>query len=876
MGPLPARPPGGAFAPQDPQRPPPPPGEAPQDPQEPAQGTDILADPRIAPLLGKPIRTIRVLQVDRGQVQAMTDEAADAILRGLGTRTGQPLEVRKISSDVSQLWYERRLAVRALARPHGEEVDLYLLVEREVQVYERVEFNGLRQFTRSEVEALLGLYADRQVTSTEAIAMRNVLIARYAREGFAFCHVDLDEREPLEGESSGDRPRKIVTFRIDEGPRVTVGEVRFRGNYSFPAHPAMGIFGAGDHLVRDAHIQSGPAGFLASGDPYSSEVLEEDLDRLKLFYRSRGFLDATVNVAHLQFREGREVVDLEFLVVEGPRYRVRGIRIVHVDDRGTPVDPATAFYPVSEIEKVLETKAGDFFDHNRIRRDLLAIEDFYGERGHPSQLFPGMSRVPGAFRIDNQWPKETLVGEAGVHLTFEIVEGTPKVLRDVLIRGNESTRDRVIRRHVFALPGELIDMVDVDKSLRYLEATRFFQDQLTLAGPRFELLQVPGRSDQLDLAIDVTEGETGEFRWGIGISTGAGATATFQFNKRNFDLTRLPSSWNPLTIFDEILDNKAFHGGGQTLNLLAAPGTQVSQFQLGLTEPDIFGDHFDPTELRVNGHRLIRRYSRDGYTSDTLGAELGLARTFGEELRLGVSVRQELVEIDEISPDATELVFDAEGRTELRGLRLTAAHVDLDNLRRPTEGLELRATYEFVGGPLGGEEDLWRATLRSDIHVPLAENELGHRTVLQLDQFFGVAQAFGSSDDVFLTERFWLGGSNLRGFDFRAAGPSQFGRPLGGEATYTSTLQLSMPLVATRFERDVRDRELLRGVLFLDFGLLGLSLDDPSFREPRLSYGFGVRIEVPVLQIPIALDLAWPILYEETDERRQLWFNISY
>jgi outer membrane protein assembly factor BamA len=73
----------------------------------------------------------------------------------------------------------------------------------------------------------------------------------------------------------------------------------------------------------------------------------------------------------------------------------------------------------------------------------------------------------------------------------------------------------------------------------------------------------------------------------------------------------------------------------------------------------------------------------------------------------------------------------------------------------------------------------------------------------------------------------------------------------------------------------VRDRELLRGVAFLDYGLLGLGLNDPSFDELRMSYGVGIRIDVPMLGIPISLDLGWPILSEETDRRRQLWFSLS-
>jgi len=194
---------------------------------------------------------------------------------------------------------------------------------------------------------------------------------------------------------------------------------------------------------------------------------------------------------------------------------------------------------------------------------------------------------------------------------------------------------------------------------------------------------------------------------------------------------------------------------------------------------------------------------------------------------------------------------------------------------RPTSGLELGLSADYVGGFLGGGESLTRYVHNAHLYVPIAENEMGHRTVLHLEHMLGFADAFGGSDDVFVTQRFYMGGASLRGFGFRRAGPTQFGRPIGGEAMYTATAEVTFPLIATRMEGDVRDRELVRVVTFSDFGLLGLSADDPSFREPRLSVGFGVRIQVPFLELPIALDLGWPLIYEETDDRRQLYFSIS-
>jgi len=849
---------------QGPQPPGPQQGERPQ-------GADLLTDPRAQALYGRTIRRILVFKRSRNTLTPMPEQTTDSIVRSLLSRVGQPLELRKLTTDVGNLWYDQRFAVIATGRADGDQVELVLIVAQELEYYERVEFQGLRQFQRTEIDALLGLYPDRQVTSTEALAMRNILIARYHRDGFAFVAIDPQERELAQGEGSGERPRKIVTFRIDEGPKVTVGTLSFRGNASFPAEKST-LISPGDFLVRESHMLHTPAWFISSGAAYSREILEEDLDRLQLFYRSRGFLDAIVTVTDVHLRPDNSTVDLSFLVVEGQRYTIRSVRIVHVDNSGHEVPASKVRYSADEIRKEMKIAVGDFYDHIQIRRDMQAIEDFYGHRGHPKSSFPGMDRVPGAFSVLP--PRERYDEQAGVELTFEIVEGTPKTLRDIVIRGNTATRDEVIRRKVYALPGERVDMQKVQKSIRYLDATRFFQDPLTLAGPHFEMSQVSGHDDLVDLGIDVTEGETGEFRWGVGITSGAGAMATFEFNKRNFDLFSPPSTWDPFKAIGEILENRAFHGGGQTLNLMLAPGTQVSQGSIIYTHPDLFGEHYETTELQVKGRRLL--VFRDGYRRDSLGLELGLFRNLSEQWSAGVTFREESIEINDLEPDATSLAFAAEGQTEARGARARTTYKYYDDPRRPTDGYELTASYELLGGMFGAEIDMWKAIASTNFYIPIAENVLGHRTVLHLEQQFGLAEAIQGSDDVFITERFYLGGSqSLRGFDFRGVGPSQFGRPFGGEATWYGTAEIGFPLVPTRLERELRDRELLRGVAFVDFGFLGLGLNDATFHQMRLSYGIGLRIDVPVLDIPIALDLGWPILYEETDRRRAFLFSIS-
>jgi outer membrane protein insertion porin family len=841
------------------------------DAQDP-QGETV--DPRVQRMQGKPVRAVAFWRLGRTarELQQLPPATADSFVRGLLTRVGQPFEPRNIATDCNKLWSDRRMVVEVYADMVADEVTVNFLVRREVEVYESVEFKGLSSLDRTTVDGLLGLYPDRQVTRTEAEAMRKVLMARYRHDGYAHCSIRFDEKPIGEDKTAPTAPpppapekpqRRVLVFVIDEGPKVTVRHIAFLGNAAFPADALFGAFGLGEYLVRDAHIESDPAHGLINGGPYSREVLEEDVDRLRLFYRSRGFLDATVDLASVTFTPDRTKVDLSFVVVEGPRYRIRSLRIEHVTPTGGALTEKP-LYSAEEIARELKIKPGDFYDQERLQR--------YGRRGHPPWDYPGMTNVQSPCRV---FPPGATYGEQPeVDLTIQISEGVSKKLRDVVIRGNRFTRDHVIRRRIRVYPGDTIDMVEVNRSLRAIQQTHYFQDPASLRGPRLQLEPVPDQPDYVDIGLDVTDGPTGQLRWGVGISTGQGVQGTFTFNKSNFDLWKPPSSINPITAVGEILDNKAFHGGGQNLNLLLAPGDKYSQFQLTWVEPDVFRQYIDTWELRVSGRRVIRRLP-DGYTSDVLGAEVGLSHNLTDKLQIGFAVREESVKIKDLAPDATSLAFDAEGTTELRGLRVTARYGDYDDPMRPTSGYEIKVSGELVGGWLGGEESLTKLTTQDQLYATVRENESGHRTVLHLENFFGIASEFGSSNDVFITERFYLGGYNLRGFDYRAVGPKQFNRPVGGEATWYGRAELFFPLVATRLEGEVRDRELLRWVAFTDFGLLGLGINDPTFRELRVSSGVGLRIEIPVLEIPIAIDLAWPWIYQDTDDRRQLYFSIS-
>lgn len=776
----------------------------------------------------------------------------DTIRRILKTQTKQPLRPSDVADDIRNLMSQLRILAEAYREdlPGGGVRVIFSVTEW--PTFERFSFKGLASMSEREVRTLLNLGPRQRMNELAAAQYAATLRDRYRRLGFTFVQVRIEK----------DLDQSELIFWVDEGPKVTVDQVHVIGNPAFPFWAPLDFY---DNLEDSAELESAPAGALLGGDPYSAEVVDEDLDRLRLFYRKRGFRDARVELAGAVFSEDRSKVDLTFLVDEGPRYRIASIDLEQLP----PPGQANPTYSKERVLEEIELQPGEYYDFREVELDKRRITSFYGRRGHPEFGRYGRG-IENAFQVLDT--VETFdVENSEIHLKFVVDEGSPKTLRSVRISGNSDTEDRVIRRKVRILPGEILDMKKVDRSLSTLDALRYFQDPQNFGGVRFELEPVREAPDLVDLDISVTEGDTGSFLWGAGVSSANGVQARFVLSKRNFDYRRLPSTWNPISWFSEIANNEAFHGSGQELELVLAPGTQISMFQLSFYEPDIFNQHFDTYGLRLQGYRRLQFY--DSFLMDALGANVGLERNLSDEMSVGLTLRQETLDIRNPDPNAPTIVWDSEGQTELRGVRLQIAHSNQDSLFVPTSGSNTRAYTEVLGGVFGADEDIFKVGGSYTQYFPLYRDERDRAHTLRWRSSVDYGVGFGRSDDLYLTERFYMGGSNLRGFAQRRAGPSQFGQPVGGEIRILSSLEYGFPIFSTQKAGQIRQTEVLRGVTFLDYGHLGLSIDEIG--PPRLSAGVGLRVIVPVLEVPIRLDVGWPILDETTDVQRQFFFSLS-
>jgi outer membrane protein insertion porin family len=785
--------------------------------------------------------------------------AAETAKGQIALRVGEPLSRRVVEEDLRNLWSTLRIPALVEVRDTEDGGVGVVYRIKESPVYARAEFKGLDHFTQAQVNTFLKLSGTIQITLWSARQQAQLLEELYRRDGYYHARVRLKP----------DEASRTLLFLVDEGPRVTVRNVHFRGNRSFPGTHWWRFLR--ETLIGAARLENEPAYYVllvipVRGAGYSEHKLQQDLERLRLFYRRKGFRDAQVELVERSFTRSLDEVDLTFLIEEGRRYRISATDVEVIPPAGQ-----TARYRKDELLALMETQPGDFYDRDVVSQDMRALERFYGERGHPSSRRYGAG-LKNTFVVEE--PQETFDADAGtVKLLFRVHEGSPKMVRDVVITGNSGTKDRVIRRHIRNDPGQRLDMVAMERSRNALEALNYFNSVDRLSGVHITLEPVPEDQDQVDLHVEVEEGDTGSLTWGIGYSTDLGAQGSIQFRKRNFDIGRLPSSANPITVIEEIADNQAFHGGGQDLDISFQPGTRRTLFQVRFFEPDLFHTHKQAVGLRVNGYKAVQQW--ESFVSDSLGGTVGLVRRLNDEVSLSVAVGEESSKLRSIEANAPTLVWEAAGRTELRSVRFQADYDDLDHPLRPASGVRLSGYYQLFGGLLGGESEFFTAGVNADSYWTMFEDDYERPHVLHFEQTFDVGGTFQNTRDVYPTRRFYMGGANLRGFNRRQAGPTQFGQPTGGEARYLATLEYAFPMISTRLEGTLRETEIVRGVLLADFGLLGTTLTDDSFGEPRLALGGGVRFFIPGFNLPMSLYLAWAVMHEETDSRRQVYFSFS-
>jgi outer membrane protein assembly factor BamA len=638
------------------------------------------------------------------------------------------------------------------------------------------------------------------------------MLELYHKRGHAFVEISLDEDKLSLGQ---------VVYNIKEGPRVKVRQVEFEGNESI----------RNKELAKA--VKTRTRKFLFWPVYYDQTMVSEDLAKLQDVYQKKGFLDAKIDVSS-RFSEDKKLAYVGFSIEEGPVYTIEQIII----------------------------SGNEFFDDEALAEDMkLQAEGFYSKERGDFDSRHILSRYLERGFVDVQVQhRRSFTGPGKVTAQFEITEGEQFRIGQVIIAGNESTHDKVIRRILdeegFA-PGQWFN-ADIARGDGTGELEKTVQRSV-LTESTF-IRAAGAQQGRRDAHVSIVEGKTGDVMLGAGVASDYGLIGHLVFEQRDFDISNWPASFSDFFSGFFSTPPRMFKGAGQRLRIALEPGTVQDSFSISFTEPFLFDK---PVSLDVVGSSFERR--REAYDEERLKGYFGFEKRYKDKWRRGISFRTETVDVVGLDSDAPIEIRDVKGKNDLFGARLYVRKDTTDSRFTPSSGYHFNAGYEQLGGDhtfgvLSGTQR-WYKTLYQDLadRKTILEVKLHGATVV------GDAPPF---------EKFYAGGTgSLRGFDYRGVSTRglqynptipisspELKDPIGSDWVVLGNAEVAVPLT----------EEVVSLLFFIDAG----TIDSGGLRA---SVGTGIQILIPQWfgPVPMRFELAAPFMKNDEDETRAFSFSVG-
>jgi len=801
----------------------------------------------------------------------------EQLITALGQEVGGELSETRIDEGIKTLWRDFHVHSKVRFRSVDGGVELQLIVQ-EMPVDLEPRFLGNVEEDDEQVHEWAGVSPGAELFLHEAPLVRQRLIDNYRREGYYHVEVDVVMPDP---EEVGPEEADDVIFQIREGPLVKVTGMDIVGADSFPDTGFL-FWHSDFQEVADVELDGGKFLWFLR-DELVEETLQADLIAMRQVYRNYGWFDAIVELEELEFNADRDRCEIHIRVDEGQRYTISGLDFEMVELFADEERPATSYYPTEELAELCDIRAGTDFSQAALVHDSRALRARYGKDGYIAH--PSLGKLASWSFLEPRLIFD--VASHTVHITYRIAQGSQQFIREVRIKGNIHTEDRVLRRLITVDPGDVADLDEIESSLRRIRSTGFFDDPMNPDGHFQPTFRFVPTDDPVwkDLEYEVEEGNDLQFQFTGNFSFDSGLYGGVTVTKSNFAIMDPPSSF--FSFLGEIQDKRAFHGAGETLSLALQPGTEFSQYSLRWVDPDILQRQRDRISLTVEGFQNFRFY--DAYDEKRRDISLRVGRQLGPDSSYSVGLGAGTVKVSNLfqtgapslfSPlDVPQLLADQDGANDLVRVDVGYGKNTLDSRFVPREGYRVRAGASVYTKALGSDFDFWKMDLRGDLYGQFGDELDDVRHGWALRGGLGVAGAYGDTNDVPYTERFFLGGSGssfgIRGFKLRGVGPNEEDFPVGGETFLRGGAEYRFPMITSYRSGSTERFEVIRGALFLDAGILNADPFAMDFNDVRASTGIAFSLSI-FPQVPITFSFGFPIIDGPGDEKRIFNFTIGF
>ena len=739
----------------------------------------------------------------------------DTVEYYLGVAKGDPYDPEEIDKNFHRFWESglvEDLKVEAETIAPGK-VRLIVTVEERPKVLE-FEFQGNKKLSNGTLREKLetdgfSLRGNVPLKGSEVQRIQQDLIEIYGKEGYASATVTPDV------EKSGENQRKVI-FKIDEGAKVKIGQIRFEGNKVFSGWRLR-------HAMKKLK-QKSLFHLFGKKIIWNKEAWGEDSENLKKFYMNHGYKDVVVGEPQVKLvarnpeaatqkkKKFRMIVTIP--IQEGRQFKLGGLKL-----EGETV------FPEELLLKLYDVRVGKTYKYSAVENGNEAVRNLYQSRGY-------------IYAYTNQVLNNEPDHPDTVDVVVQIYEGDRYRLGRLEFQGNTKTQDKVIRREFRLMEGSWMDMTTFRRSVFKVNQLGYFK--LTDDPLEFKFDE---KKKLVNVVVKGQEVGRTDVQFGAGYSERDGFFGQFVFNTRNF------------------------LGRGETLGLSGTFGSYATSYSLSFSEPyfldrrmvvggSIYKSTYDTSNLGYND------YVRDakggsvvfGFSVGDFG-QFSFIYSYEDVFAKYVSLRQGYAGQEPLFPHerpigppypdmTTPTVFYATYRGVTSSFTPGFYYDSRDDPFDPSEGVSAFTRVRYAGGPLGGDFDYIRPEAGMSAYHPL-----GRRYILAANLEGGIILPFNGTE-IPVYDRYRLGGEqSLRGLPFYDVLPrtkdgayflDQYGSRLGGDRY----LQLNL-------EYQVKVGGPLKFIVFTDIGNTWVKQQGWDLSLLRYTTGIELRVFLPVFQAPL-------------------------
>ena len=740
------------------------------------------------------IAVVALLLMNSNAVYAESDTVSEVVVRGnrridssailnaVSSKAGERLDSDRTDADIRSIFNLGQFRDVQVSTEPGSAGLVLVFSVVEKPIIREVRFEGNEALKQEKLLEGLPIRRNAVFSQKDLDAAVLKLTKQYQDEGYYLVQVQprVEQRSDTE---------YLVTLQIAEGKKIRISTISFEGNTAFTPRKLRGVMETSEEWFMS---------WLTSAGTYKEEVLKNDALLIADHYLNNGYINVKVGEPKIKLSEDRESLEVLVSITEGDQYRIGSIAF-----------SGDVLYPEAEIREKMKSEVGAVFSRKNLREDIGTLTDMTADKGY-------------AFNNVNPLTKQDQEKKQ-LDLTLNVEKGDLVYIERINIAGNGKTRDKVVRREMRLLEGELYSATGFKRSKQNLMNTGYFEEA--------NVASVKGSSaDKLNINVDLKEKATGAFTIGGGYSSLDGMILQGSVSQSNF------------------------MGLGLKANASASLGGSSNTYSIGLTDPYFLDSKWT---LGADIYRSERDW--DDYDVRRTGGNIKAGYPFNDFIGTFWMYKYEVKDLFNVNPVITQNpdIYPSlqPGQTTTSAIFASITHNSTDYRFDPTRGMVNTLSVEYAG--LGGDNKYLRTIADNSVYYPL-----WWKFVVSTKLVLGTVQEVGAK--VPMDEKFYLGGiGTLRGYEGRSVSPYKY-------ASYDPDGSTG-PLLPYNVRVDVGgERELFGNVelkfpLLPEFGVTGVAFFDygnawtGKFSDPGIlmSYGGGIRWASPMG--PLRLEYGIPI-----------------